>query len=110
MVVELAAVGKATLTPCSARALTGIASKADAARIRLVSAMVEAGHVRRLVISGDSSWKIYRGRFSVQNSARGKDYFPVIENHEKLRRYRMPEDHIRLIVHENPARFFRLDG
>jgi len=89
--------------------LTGIASKVDAARIRLVSAMVEAGHARRLVISGDSSWKIHRGRLSVQNSARGKDYCLVIEVHEKLRRYGISEDYIRLIVRENPPRFFGLE-
>jgi predicted metal-dependent phosphotriesterase family hydrolase len=87
--------------------MTGISSKADAPRVRLLNRLVDAGHADRLTVSGDSSWRSHKGECSTRNASRGKDYSVIFEVHEKMRRAGISGEGFDLIVNKNPARFFR---
>jgi len=90
--------------------LTGQKSSADALRLRLFLALVRAGHERRLVVSGDSSWRVHRGKASVRNGSRGQDFTLILDVHEKLRGAGVGEAQLARIIYDNPQRFLRVGG
>lgn len=85
---------------------TGASSSSDALRLRLFAALVNAGHVRQLVVSGDSSWRVHRGQASVRNAARGHDYTLIFDVYDKLRRAGVDDAQLWCIKFDNPRRFF----
>lgn len=90
--------------------LTAPGSVADRRRVAFINHLVRCGYADRIAVSGDSRWRVHRGRFAVQNSSRGKHGFSfAVQVADKLVRHGISTEIVQQISFSNPARFLKID-